>query len=46
MQAAPTPANKLRVVTPDKKSSMLWQKKAFEQTCSRESLMEKAAEIE
>jgi len=47
MQAAQTPANKLKFVTPDKESSMntLWQEKEFEQICSRESLTEKAAEI-
>ena len=48
MQDAPTPASKLRFVTPDKESSMdtLWQEEEFEQTCSRESLTDKAAEIE
>jgi len=48
MQAAQTPASKLRVVTPDKESSMntLWQEEEFEQICSRESLTEKAVEIE
>ena len=48
MQAAQTPANKLRFVTPDKVSSMntLWQEEDSEQICSRESLTEKAAEIE
>jgi len=48
MQAAQTPARKLRFVTPDKESSMntLWQKEEFEQICSRESLTEKAADIE
>ena len=47
MQAAQTPARKLRFVTPDKESSMntLWQKEEFEQICSRESLTEKAADI-
>ena len=39
---------KLRVVTPDKESSMstLWQEEEFKQICSRESLTEKAANIE
>jgi len=48
MQAAQTPASKLRFVTSDKESSMntLWQEEEFEQICSRESLMEKAADIE
>jgi len=48
MQAAQTPASKLRFVTPDKESSMntLWQEKEFGQICSRESLTDKAAEIE
>jgi len=48
MQAAQTPANKLRFITSDKESSMStsWQKEEFEQICSRESLMEKAADIE
>jgi len=48
MQAAQTPASKLSFVTPDKESSMntLWQEEEFEQICSRESLTEKAAEIE
>jgi len=48
MQAAQTPANKLRFVTPDKESSMstLWQEEQFKQICSRESLTEKAADIE
>jgi len=43
-----TPASKLRVVTPDKESRMytLWQEEEFEQMCSKESLTEKAAEIE
>jgi len=42
------PASKLRFVTPDKESSMnmFWQEEEFEQICSRESLTEKAAEIE
>ena len=37
MQAAQTPTNKLRFVTPDKESSMstLWQKQEFKQICSR-----------
>jgi len=48
MQAAQTPARKLRFVTPDKESSMstLWQEEELEQICNRESLTEKAAEIE
>jgi len=48
MQAAQTPASKLRFVTPDKTSIMstLWQEKEFEQICSRELLTEKAADIE
>jgi len=48
MQAAQTPTSKLRFVTPDKESSMstLWQEKEFKQICSRESLTEKAADIE
>jgi len=48
MQAAQTPASKLRFVTFDKESSMttLWQEEEFEQICSRESLMERASEIE
>jgi len=48
IRAAQTPASKLRVVTPDKESSMntLWQEEEFEQICSRESLTEKAANIE
>jgi len=48
MQAAQTPTSNLRFVTPDKESSIntLWQEKDFEQICSRESLPEKAAEIE
>jgi len=48
MQAAQTPASKLRFVTPDKTSIMstLWQAKEFEQICSRELLTEKAADIE
>jgi len=47
MQAAQTPASKLRFVTPDKESSMnmLWQEEEFDQICNRESLTEKAAEI-
>jgi len=42
------PANKLRFFTPDKVSSMntVWHEGKFEQICSRESMMEKAAEIE
>jgi len=48
MQAAQIPTSKLRVVTPDKESSMstLWQEKEFKQICSRELLTEKAADIE
>jgi len=48
MQAAQTPASKLRFDTPDEESSMntLWQEEVFEQICSRESLTEKAVEIE
>ena len=48
IQAAQTPASKLRFVTPDKESSMnkLWQEEEFEQICSREPLTEKAADIE
>jgi hypothetical protein len=48
MQAAQTPARKLRFVTPDDESSMvtLWQEDKMEQICSKESLTEKAAEIE
>jgi len=50
MQAAQTPTSKLRFVTPNKESSMntLWQEGEIEQTriCSRESLTEKAADIE
>jgi len=47
MQAAQTPASKLRFVTSDKESSMstLWQEEEFEQICSRESQTEKAADI-
>jgi len=42
------PASKLRFVVPDKASSMstLWQEEEFEQICSRESLTDRAAEIE
>jgi len=48
MQAVLTSAGKLRFVTPDKESSIntLWQDEEFEQICRRESLTEKAAEIE
>jgi len=48
MQAVQIPANKLRFVAPDKESSIntLWQEEEFEQICSRESLTEKAVEIE
>ena len=47
MQAAQTPASKLRLVTPDKESSVntFWQEGDFEQICSRESLTEKAVEF-
>jgi len=47
MQAAQTPASKLKFITPDKESSMntLWKEEEFEQTCSRESLTKKEAEI-
>ena len=47
MQAAQTPASKLRFITPDNESSMntLWQEEEFEQICSRESLTEKAAKL-
>jgi len=40
MQAAQTPASKLRFVTQDKESSIntKWQEKEFKQICSRESL--------
>jgi len=48
MQAAQTPASKLRFVTPDKESSMdtLWKEEEFEQICRQESLTEKAVETE
>jgi len=48
LAAAQTPASKLRFVTPDKESSIntLWQEEEFEQICSRESLTEKAPDIE
>jgi len=48
IQAAQTPTSKLRCVTPDKESSMstLQQEEEFKQICSRESLTEKAADIE
>jgi len=47
LQAAQTPASKLRFVTPDKESSMntLWQEEEFGQICSRESLTAKAVDI-
>ena len=47
MQAARTPASKLRYATPDKESSMntMWQEEEFKQICSRESLTEDWAEI-
>ena len=40
IQAARSPASKLRFVTPDEESSLntLWQQKDFEQICSRELL--------
>jgi len=48
IQAAQTPTSKLRFITLDKESSMstLWQDEDFKQICSRESLTEKAADIE
>ena len=48
MQAAQTPMSKLKIVTPDEEStnSTLWQEEDFKQICSRESLTEKAADIE
>jgi len=48
IQGAQTPASKPRFVTPDKESSMntLWQEEECERICSRESLTEKATEIE
>jgi len=48
MQATQTPTSKRRFVTPDKESSMstLWQEEEFEQICTRESLTEKAGDIE
>ena len=48
MQDAQTPANKLKFVTHNKKSSMkmLWRAEGFHQICSRESMMGKTAEIE
>ena len=48
MQAARTPARKLRFVTPDKESSRntLWHEEECEQICSGESPTEKAAKIE
>jgi len=48
MQGSQTPTSKLRFVTSDKQSSMstLWQEGEFKQICSRELLMEKAADIE
>jgi len=46
MQAAQTAVSKLRFVTPDSSMNTLWQEEEFEQICSRESLTEKAAEIE
>jgi len=43
-----TPSSKLRFVTPDKESSMstLWQEEEFKQISSKESLTEKAADIQ
>ena len=48
IQPAQIPTNKFRFVTPDKDSSMstLCQEEEFKQICSRESLTEKAADIE
>jgi len=48
IQAVQTPMGKLRFVTPDKESSMstLCQEEEFEQICCRESLTEKAVDIE
>jgi hypothetical protein len=48
VQAAQTPASKLRFVTPNEESSMntSWQEEEFEQICRRESLLEKTVEIE
>ena len=48
MQVAQTPKSKLRLVTPNKESSIstLWQEEDFKQICSRETLTEKAADIE
>jgi len=48
IKAAHTPVSKLRFVTLYKESRMntLWQEEEFEQICSRESLTEKAADIE
>ena len=48
MQAAQTPASKLRFVAPDRDSNMstLWQEEESKQICSRESLKEKAAHID
>jgi len=42
------PSRKLKIVTPDKESSMhtSWVGEEFEQICRRESLTEKTAEIE
>jgi len=47
IQTAQTPTSNFRFVTPDKESSMstLWQEEEFNQICRRESLMEKAADI-
>ena len=48
MQTAQTPMSKFRFVAPDKESSMstMWQEEEFKQIRSRESLMEKAADME
>jgi len=48
IQVAQTSTSKLGFVTPDKESSMstLWWEEEFKQICSRESLTEKAADIE
>jgi len=45
MQAAQTPASKLRFVTSQKESSTntLWQEEEFEKICSRELLTEKGS---
>ena len=48
IRAAQTPTSKLRFVKPIKECSIstLWQEEEFKQICSRESLTEKAADIE